>query len=154
MLGEITRVKRNLVKSLVVKTTCTYDDMPKVIGESYGKIMPYMTAQGAMPAGAPYVAYTNQDMNALDIEVGMPVGMYVPDTEEVIMSEIPEGEYVRAIFTGPYDTLKLGYKAMSEFMNEEGLEVKDAVYETYLNDPGDTPPEKLKTEILFSIKVD
>jgi len=151
MLGKIQVIKRNKVKSLVVKTNCSIKELQIELGKSYKKIREYMNNQGAMPAGAPYVAYFNQDMENMEIEIGIPIAMYMPDTEEIIMSEIPEGNYVRAVFTGPYNELKQAYGEMTQYMTENSLTVSHGVYESYLNDPGNTMPTKLMTEILFSI---
>lgn len=153
MLGEIREVNRNKVKAMAVKTSCPVTELPKVIGESYAKIMAMMNQFGSIPAGAPYVAYLNQDMNDLQLEIAIPTAVYIADTEEVVMTEIPEGKYVSAVYTGPYRGLEEAYKAMAAYMNEKGLEAKGAVYESYLNDPENTPEERLMTEILFGIQV-
>ncbi len=90
-------------------------------------------------------------MNDLEIEIGIPVAMYVPDTEEIVMSEIPDGDYVRAVYTGPYSDLHEAYRQMTEYMVGNDLTVNGAAYESYLNDPADTPEEKLMTEILLKL---
>lgn len=151
MLSEIKKIKRGLVKSVVVRTRCSENELPEVIGQSYAKIGQHMANSGAMAAGAPYVAYFNQDMNDMEVEIGIPTGMYVKDTEEIVLSEIPESEYISALYTGPYSQLKEAYRLMTEYVMDNKYEVKGAVYESYLNDPGDTPEEKLVTEILFRI---
>lgn len=151
MLGEIRRIKRNKVKTMVVRKRCSVEVLPAVLGESYSKIMAYMTQLGSIPAGAPYVAYLNQDMNDLEIEIGVPTAMYMADTKEIVMSEIPEGEYISAIYTGAYSGLKVAYGEMSAYLTEHGLTIKGAAYETYLNDPQNTEDDQLMTEIIFAI---
>jgi len=151
MLGEIKKITRGKVKAMVVKTRVPQSELPKLLGESYGKIMARMSEFGAMTAGAPYLAYFNSDMEDLQVEIGIPTGVYVPDTEEIVMSEIPEGDYLSAIFTGPYDQLMDAYREMTVYMTEHKIQVTGGVYESYLNDPADTAPEALMTEIIFSI---
>lgn len=151
MLGEIRKITRGKVKAMVVKTRAPQSELPKLIGESYGKITARMNEFGAMAAGAPYLAYFNSDMEDLQVEIGIPTGVYVPDTEEIVMSEIPEGDYLSAIFTGPYDQLMDAYGEMTVYMTEHKIQVTGGVYESYLNDPADTAPEALMTEIIFSI---
>lgn len=151
MLSPIQIVKRSLVKSLVVKTSCSIQELPAVLGNSFQKVAAYMEKEGLMSAGAPYVAYFNQDMENLIVEIGIPVGMYAPDTDEIKMSEIPEGQYLQGFYTGPYSGLKEAYSLMTTYMVENKKEVTGAVYESYLNDPGNTPEDKLETEILFKI---
>lgn len=151
MLSEMTIIKRSLVKALVIRTTCSLKDLPGIIGPSYGKISQYMDRQGAMAAGAPYLVYFNQDMDHLQVEIGIPVAMYVPDTEEIVMSGIPEGQYLRTLYTGPYDGIMGAYQKASEYMKDKGIEVKGGAYECYLNDPDKVKAEDLMTEILFQL---
>ncbi len=151
MIGEIKKIKRNIVKTMVVRTRCSVQDLPTVIGESYGKVMAVMNQNGAIPAGAPYVAYFNQDMNDLKVEIGIPTASYMPDTEDVVMSEIPAGEYISVLYTGPYSGIGGAYEKMMAYMAENQVEMKGAAYESYLNDPEDTPDDQLMTEILLGI---
>lgn len=151
MVSDIQKVNRGLVKSVVIRTRCSMQDMPGIMAESFQKVSAYMASKGALAAGAPYVAYFNQDMNDMQIEIGIPVGMYVRNTDELFLSEIPEGDYLSTIYTGPYSGLKEVYGAMTNFAVENGYEVKGAVYESYLNDPSNTKEEALMTEILFRL---
>jgi effector-binding domain-containing protein len=127
-------------------------DLPKVLGESYGMIMRYLGAQGVQPTGAPYVAYFNMDMQALNIEVGFPVSKPIPPYEQVESGEIPAGEYANTLHAGSYQELKAAYHALTEFVTNQNHEPTGVVYEIYLNDPSITPEDQLKTQILFMLK--
>lgn len=151
MLGEIQIIKRKMVKTLVIRKTCAIENLPKITLEAYTKIRKYMGKMGAMSAGVPYVAYLNQDMKNMKVEIGIPIAMYVPNMEEIVMSEIPEGEYVRAIYTGAYVGLKEAYNLMNEYMNVHNISGEMRVYESYMNEPANTPEDELLTEILISI---
>ncbi len=55
------------------------------------------------------------------------------------MSSIREGKYATALHEGPYDTLTNTYTELTAFVQENGFEVEDWVYEVYLNNPMDNP---------------
>ena len=58
---------------LYIKTRTSLNKLPKVIGESYMKIVNYMQSLGEQPTGLPYTAYYNLDMQDMDVEMGFPV---------------------------------------------------------------------------------
>lgn len=66
---------------------------------------------------------------------------------------IPAGKYARARHVGPYDTMNPTYVALlGQWLPERDVELYDEpVVEIYLNDPNDTPPEALLSEICVRI---
>jgi len=151
MLGEIREVKRNKIKAMVIRVKCSVEELPALLGRSYGKLTTYMGRKGSIPAGAPYVAYFNQDMNNLEVEIGIPTAIYMPDADGMIMSGIPEGNFVSGLYTGTYSGLKEAYGQMAAYVAKHKLVIQGAAYESYLNDPVNTSEEDLLTEILFQV---
>jgi effector-binding domain-containing protein len=113
--------------------------------------MQYLGELGVTPAGAPFVAYFNMDMQDLDMEVGFPVAQPLPGGGEVQSSEIPGGKVATCLHTGPYPEISQAYQALSTWVNENGYKMTGVSYEFYLNDPQETPPEALQTQILFPL---
>ncbi len=151
MLGEIREVKRNKIKAMVIRGKCSVEELPALLGSSYGKLMTYMSQKGSIPAGAPYVAYFNQDMTNLEVEIGIPTAIYMSDADGMIMSGIPEGNFVSGLYTGAYSGLEEAYGQMAAYVAEHKLVIQGAAYESYLNDPVNTSEEDLLTEILFQV---
>lgn len=60
--------------TLSIRTRTPIGDLPRLLGESYDKIAGYLAELGEEPAGAPFAAYYNMDMQDLDVEIGFPVG--------------------------------------------------------------------------------
>jgi AraC family transcriptional regulator len=52
---------------------------------------------------------------------------------------------------GPYSAIGEAYTALGEWMAMNGYDY-EVCYEFYLNDPEETAPEQLETEIVFPIK--
>jgi effector-binding domain-containing protein len=134
------------------RTTTALSDMPQVLGEAFDLLMQHLGKFGQQPAGAPYVAYFNMDMQALEIEVGFPVTHTIPGAGVVTPGEIPAGRYATLEHTGPYQTLELAYSALTEFIASQGKESTGVAYEFYKNDPSITPQEQLETQILLPLK--
>lgn len=53
---------------------------------------------------------------------------------------------------GPYEELGLAYHAVFAWMQQYGQQQIGAMREIYLNDPADTPPESLRTEVMVPIE--
>ncbi|MHA2049004.1 MAG: GyrI-like domain-containing protein [Promethearchaeota archaeon] len=91
-------------------------------------------------------------MQNLDVEIGIPILKKLPETNDIKASEIPAGRYASCIYTGPYDKIAPAYDALTEWANNNGFETSGIAYEIYIDDPGVTPAEELKTQILFLLK--
>ncbi len=149
MTSECKIIKKNAQPTMIVRTRSSVKDLPQVLGRIFGKIFQYIQNSGAHPNGAPYVAYYNMDMESLDIEIGIPVVNRLQEKDEIIASEIPNGKYAEYIHVGPYNKLKESYIILIEWMKENNYNPMGVAYEIYLDDPGDMPSEKLRTQILF-----
>jgi effector-binding domain-containing protein len=135
-----------------IRSRTSVDKLPEVMGAVYGQLMGYLGEQGAYPAGAPFVAYYNMDMQDLDIEIGFPVAVPLPGRGEIEANEIPAGQAATCVHTGPYDQLGIAYDALMQWMQKQGYEGTGVAYEFYLNDPSETAPEELQTQIALPLK--
>jgi effector-binding domain-containing protein len=138
--------------TLRIRTRTPVQALPDVLGKAYSQIAAVMGEKGAQPAGPPYTAYFNMDMQDLDIEIGFPVDRKVSGSAEINGGEIPAGKYAMCIHTGPYGEIKQAYAALGEWMQEKGCEPSGVAYEQYLNDPSHTPPDQLQTRIMFLLQ--
>lgn len=139
-------------QALSVRTRCAVQDLPKVMGEAYGAIMQYLMEIGENPAGAPFAAYYNMDMNDLDVEIGFPVAQKIDGKGKVQSSEIPAGKYATTLHIGPYSGVEPAYNALMAWINENNYTPTGIAYEFYLNDPSEIPENELQTQIMFSLK--
>jgi effector-binding domain-containing protein len=136
---------------LCIRTTARAEELPQLIGQSYGTIMQVMAEKGLQYSGEPYVAYYNLDMQNLDVEMGFPLAESAEGKGEVKPGVIPAGKKATTLYVGPYPEMSRAYEALTKFVQEQGLEPTGVAYEHYLNGP-DTPPAELKTRIVFPVK--
>lgn len=138
--------------SVSIRARTKVENLPETLGRAFGAIIQYLGEQGQQPAGAPYVAYYNQDMTDLDVEIGFPVSQTMPGKGEIRASRIPGGKMGTCLYTGPYQEMVPAYGALHKLVDEKGLEPTGVAYEIYYNSPMDTEPAKLQTLILFPLK--
>ncbi len=138
--------------TLAIRTRASVQDLPQVLGKAYGAIAQYLGELGEQPAGPPFVAYYNMDMQDMDIEAGFTVSRGLSGKGDIQAGEIPGGKVATCLSTGPYSGVEPAYNALSQWMKENGHEATGVAYEMYLNDPGQTPPQELQTQIVFPLK--
>ena len=138
--------------TLAIRTRTSVGELSQVLGQAYGSIAHYVGELGGQFAGPPYVAYYNDDMEDLDIEIGLPVARELPARGEIKARETPGGRVATCVHVGPYSDIEPAYEALARWVDENGYEPSGVAYEFYLNDPEETPPEELMTEIMFPLK--
>lgn len=137
---------------LSVRRRTPVDALPQVIGDAYQTIAKYLASLGEQPAGPPYAAYYNLDMNDLDVELGFMVLKSLPGTDDIQTGRLPGGKAAMVLHVGPYTEVEAYYDALMQWIKGNHYEWIGVAYEFYLNDPNNTPPEELKTEIYLPVK--
>ena len=143
---------RDAQPTLVVRKRAPVQQLPQVLGQAWGAIMQYAGRNGLMPAGPPYVAYHNMDMQNLDLEIGFPFAKKASGEGEVEAGVLPAGKAVECLHVGPYDKVAGAYEALQKWLDENHKTATGIAYEFYLNDPQTTRPEDLQTRVVFPLK--
>jgi effector-binding domain-containing protein len=138
--------------TLSVRTRASVEVLPQVLGEVYESIVQYLGELGEQPAGPPFAGYFNMDMQNLDVEIGFPVLKKLPSKGEIQSGEIGGGKVATCIYTGPYNEMASAYEELTKFIQDNGQEASGVTYEMYLNDPTETSPQELQTQIFFPLK--
>jgi effector-binding domain-containing protein len=138
--------------ALSVRVKTSVQNLPQEMGKAYGAIGQYLGELGKQPAGAPFAAYYNMDMQNLDVEIGFPVKEPLPAKGDIQASTIPGGKKATCLHLGPYDAIEPAYEAIMKWMKDNGYEATGVSYEFYLNDPNEVSPKDLKTQIAFPLK--
>jgi effector-binding domain-containing protein len=134
-----------------MRTRAAVQDLPQLFGQTYGALLQYMNEMGVEPVGEPFAAYYNMDMQNLDIEIGFPVTRPLPDRDNIKSGALPAGKFASTMHVGPYDTLGPAYEALTQYVKDSRCEPTGVAYEFYFSGP-ETPPEEIRTQIVFPLK--
>lgn len=137
---------------LSIRKITTEKGLQQELGQAYQALFQYLGELGETPMGGPFAGYFNMDMNALDVEMGVPVTKTLPGKGDIKASSIPAGRQVSCIFKGPYTQLEPVYNEMNRWMTENSCVPTGVVYEFYLNSPMEVPEAELLTKIVFPVK--
>ena len=149
-ITDIMLLEQPEVPTLVVRTRTRVQDMPLLIGKSYGRIAAYLGEIGRHMAGIPFVAYHNMDMQDLDVELGFPVAGRLPGKGDIQPGTIPAGLTVVCLYQGAYSGLQGAYAEMAAWIQEHGYVPSGVAYEFYFNGP-EFSEQLLLTQIAFPV---
>ncbi len=136
---------------LSIRTRTTMENLPKLIGESYMKIMAYLTELGQEPIDAPFTAYHNLDMQNLDTEMGFAVPKLFAGKGDIQAREVPESLFVSCLYKGPYSGMEEPYNKIFAWIAEHGYKQSGVYFEYYYNSPADVPEKELLTRIMIPV---
>lgn len=123
------------------------------VGKYLGILFKHVGMKGVSAPFSMYYDDSYMEENA-DVEVCVEVKKAV-EKDQVSTKTLAGGEYVVTTHIGPYDTLSKSYKAIADYMNENGLEASVPSREIYVKGPGmlfKGNPEKYETRILIPVK--
>ncbi|MEI6439143.1 MAG: AraC family transcriptional regulator [Alphaproteobacteria bacterium] len=131
---------------------------PQEIGAAFDKVMAWAGPKGvAMPPAVGVAVYLSdmasvppQDQEAL---AGLSVGPDIEADDIVVIHEIPAGKQAVLLYKGPYAQIGKGYQELFGWLPSSGEEpAQQPCFEINLNDPRQTAPEDLLTELCLPLK--
>jgi effector-binding domain-containing protein len=149
---KVELLDRPVQPALIIRKRAPVFRLQKVLGEAFEALEKRLAELGEQAAGAPFVAYHNMNMFSLDMEIGFPVKKKLPGNGAVEAGEFPGGKAASCLFVGPYGKIQPVYKALQSWIKSNRYTATGVAYEVYLNDPGNTPPAELQTQVVFPLK--
>lgn len=131
--------------------------------ESYGKVgrlfkelHETLAQYDITPTGPQLAIYFDEEYTPRDADVAVAVPVdataELPADGRVIISELPGGEMVSVVRTGPWDDFRPAYQAIMTWVEANGYEIAGPNREIHLQGPrSGIPPEEFQIEIQFPI---
>ena len=71
---------------------------------------------------------------------------------DLAVGKSPEGKALKFVHRGSYDAMDTTYDAITNYLDQKGLEAKDLFIEQYVTDPVTMPEDKLVIEVYVPVK--
>jgi effector-binding domain-containing protein len=138
---------------LCIAARTTLMDIGGTLGECFGEIGAYAAERGYQFVGPPFVAYPDRLDQGIEgtVEVCFPVAPGAEPRGRVELRRVSGGPVAWTMHRGPYDQVGAAYAALQAWVAQNGRQMAGPPRETYLNDPGETPPDELLTEVAFPL---
>jgi AraC family transcriptional regulator len=151
---NVSIVQRPTLRVAACRHTGAYNG----ISEAFGRLHALAAPAGLLREGAQMLAVYHDDPEItpearLRSDAGLTVASDIRIPEGLTEVTIPGGRYAATTHVGPYETLGDAWaRLMGEWLPRSGYRLGNGVsHEIYRNSPVDTPPEKLRTELLIPV---
>jgi len=136
------------------KSASQPEQISAAMGDGFHKLMGFAAEHQIEIVGPPLSLYSTFNETETEFDVAFPISnaavAKVESDGDVKTWQTPGGRALRALHMGPYDQLAKTYQDLYAHAAAEGLNVGIA-WEYYLNDPGETAPEDLLTEVYIAL---
>jgi effector-binding domain-containing protein len=134
-------------------------ELPSMFDEHLPNISHRLADMGLQPAGPPYARYHAYDPERVEVEIGIPVDLPVPNVRpldeaapgELGSSQLPGGQVAITVHRGAYDGLRQTYEGLRDWIHDQGREDGPAPWESYVDDPSEVADTELRTEVCWPL---
>jgi AraC family transcriptional regulator len=128
-------------------------------GGTWNRLWQFVKENKLFSAGIEHIAFYFDDprvteASQLRTHLCLTVRKPADPKGEINLKTIEGGKYAKFLYQGPYSNLSAVYDTIySRWLPESGCTLKDTPwFEKYINNPNNTSPEKLKTEIYIPVE--
>ena len=139
-----TTARHTAIIPLIVPT----DQIKDVMGPNIGELFAGIAAQGVMPAGPWFTHHHRRPTDTFDFEVSVPVATPIVVAGRLKPSQWPAMTVARTIYHGPYEGLAGAWGEFLAWIEANGHQTADDLWECYLVGPKSSPdPAAWRTEL-------
>lgn len=132
----------------VIHLTVSRAEISQVMGPAMAEVSSTLAAQGIAPAGPCFSYHLRIPTDSFDFEVGFPVKQPVTPAGRVKMSSLPAQKVARTVYHGGYEGLGPAWGELIAWVDGQGLEAQDRLWESYTSGPEASPdPAQWCTEL-------
>jgi effector-binding domain-containing protein len=136
----------------VIRAEVPLDQITEVFGKTLGRVFEVVASQGLTPTGAPFSFYPSMPTETVKVIIGVPIAGRLTPTNGVESFELPGGDVVTGVHTGPYESLSVTYEGLMKWAAGQGIALSEGMWESYLSDPMVEPdPHTWQTEIFWPL---
>jgi effector-binding domain-containing protein len=148
---EVTLAPKTVV---YFKGSGNWDSAFETIVDGFKSVNGFLSKAGIKPDGQPMTIYTSTDDNGFQFEAAIPVAEAPKDPPkgDLAVGTTPTGKAYKFLHRGSYDSMDTTYEAITNFLDEKGVDAKELFVEQYVTDPIATPEDKLVVEIYVPVK--
>ena len=132
----------------LIHLTLSHEEMREVFGACVGELIAAIQAQGIAPAGPVFTHHLRRPTDTFDFELCVPVATPVAAAGRVQPGAWPAMRVARTIYHGPDEGLPAAWGGFMDWMETQGLQQAEDLWECYLTGPHSEPdPARWQTQL-------
>jgi effector-binding domain-containing protein len=147
-------VKLSAKTIVYVAGSGTWDKAYDVLIEAFKKVNAYLDRAGLKASGPAMTIYTSTDDTGFDFKAAVPLAEApkTPPGKEIAVGQSPDGKVLKFVHRGSYDEMNQTYEAITNYLDEKGLDAKDLLIEEYVTDLLTAPQDMLVVNVLVPLR--
>jgi effector-binding domain-containing protein len=147
-------VKLSAKTIVYVAGSGTWDKAYDVLIEAFKKVNAYLDGAGLKASGPAMTIYTSTDDTGFDFKAAVPLAEppKAPPGKEIAVGQSPDGKVLKFVHRGSYDEMNQTYEAITNYLDEKGLDAKDLLIEEYVTDLVTAPQDMLVVNVLVPLR--
>jgi effector-binding domain-containing protein len=121
--------------SAVIHVVVPCDEIQDVIGPTIREVYGAIGAQGVAPAGPWFTHHRRRPTDTFDLEVSVPVVSAIKPAGRVQPGQWPAMKVARTVYHGGYEGLGEAWMEFIDWIEAQGLNAADDLWECYLVGP-------------------
>ena len=132
----------------------TWDRAYDTLIEAFKKVDAYLAGAGLKASGPAMTIYTSTDDTGFDFKAAIPLvePPKSPPGREIAVGQSPDGKSLKFVHRGSYDEMSQTYEAITNYLDEKGLDAKDLLIEEYVTDLVTSPPDSLVVNVFVPLR--
>ncbi|MBI3703540.1 MAG: GyrI-like domain-containing protein [Rhizobiales bacterium] len=122
--------------------------------DTFKSLNEYLVKHGIKPNGPAMTIYTETDDTGFQFKAAMPIAAAptVLPKGDIAVGQAPSGKALKFVHRGSYDAMDSTYEAITNYLEEKGLDAKELFIEEYASDPVKSDPNKLVVNVFVPVK--
>ena len=139
---------------IYLKGHTNWDTAFDTLIDAFKSLNEYFDKQGIKANGPAMTIYTQTDDTGFSFEAALPVAKAPADPPkgDIAVGQAPSGKALKFVHRGSYDAMDSTYEAITNYLDDKGLEAKDLFIEEYASDPVTTAQDKLVVNVFVPVK--
>lgn len=148
---EVTLTEKTI---LYMNGNATWDNAFETLVDAFKQLNTVLDRQGLKADGPSMTIYTSTDDTGFTFQAAIPIAGEPKDPPhgDIAIGKSPAGRALKFVHRGSYDSMDTTYEAITNYLDEKGLDAQDVLIEEYLTELGTTPESKLVVNVFVPLK--
>jgi effector-binding domain-containing protein len=131
-----------------------WDAAFETLVDTFKSLDEYLDKHGIKPNGPAMTIYTQTDDTGFQFKAAVPIAAAPanPPKGDLAVAQAPSGKALKFVHRGSYDAMDSTYEAITNYLEDKGLDAKELFIEEYVTDPVKSDPNKLVINVYVPVK--